>query len=143
MYLLRKVTGTRWKGANVADTEHVHKAVRDVTPRPKEHLSVYEVTEADARDIALRWTAAHDPCVDESLDFLLIPDDLVPAGCLMASSDESTDHVLVEQHREIMFGDDFTPTTLAEGVIRRGPRLFRIPRKELLEYVRSSRQQQG
>ncbi len=134
MYLLRKVRGPRWDRVDPNDPSVIVRAAEDLILRQGEDgLSVSQVTveEDDARAVAMRWISVHQDSLDRALDFMLIPESLIPAGALVTTSDGSGDLLLEERHREIKYAGTFTRETLAADILRLGCRPMRIPMKDL------------
>lgn len=132
MFLLRKARGPRWRGVNPDDPGAVGKAADDLRLRPGEAgLSVYRVSEEEAREFALLWAAIHQDSFDKPLDFLLIPESLIPADLLTITPDGSGNERLDARHREIVYAGALTPESLAEGVIRAERAPFRIAAQDL------------
>ena len=79
----------------------------------------------------MQWVSVHQDSVDKPLDFLLVPEALIPPGVLTVTPDGSGDELLEARHREIVYQGAFTPETLAESILRGGCKPFRLSRGEL------------
>lgn len=130
--MLRKVRGPRWGKVDPDDASNVAKAADDLRLREGETgLSVSKVTEEEAKTFALHWVSIHQDSIDKAVDFLLVPEELIPPDLLTVTPDGSGDELLEARHREVIYQGAFTPETLAESVLRGECKPFRLSRTEL------------